>query len=225
MKKRTKKLLLCLVLASPAWGDERATIPFAQLAKFNTAFNAIPAAQRDKLIFVLQIEHTDKTNHTPIHAWVDADGTHTVIPLDPDGTIHLPDKPDWATHDVMVQTDQPRHSLDTGIDLYVPPPPGRSIPVHYLRDAVQQGNAAMRAGARQLGGYVAMLMAPTAKQVDIAVADCCNATATVQGSAAPTILKQGPAGTIVIPLSTLRDNPDGTITLSAPATKIDLFPD
>ncbi len=226
MKKGTKKLLLFLFLASrPALGDDRAAIPFAQLAKFNTAFNAIPAEQRDKLIFVLQIEHADKTNHAPIHAWVDADGTRTDIPVDPDGTIHLPDRPAWVSQGVMLQTDQPRHTLNTGIDLFVPLPPGRSIPVHYLLDAVQQGNAAMRAGARQLGGYMAMFMAPAAKQVDIAFPTCCNATATVQGTAAPIVLKQGPDGTISIALSTLHDNPDGTITLSVPPAKLDLFPD
>jgi hypothetical protein len=139
--------------------------------------------------------------------------------------VTLPERPDWVARDVLVQTDQPKGTLGVGIDLAVVLPPGQTIAVSYLLDAVAQGNAAMRAGARALYGYMASLMAPASKEVDITLAGCCGGTATVQGDGAPVVLKQAASGVIAIPLGTLQGQAAGRVTLSGPARLIDLFPD
>jgi len=216
--------VLALLASAPAWA-ENAAIPYARLEAFQTIFNAIPPAQRDKLTLVVQMVHADKTNHLPIHAWVDVDGQHTAFPVADDGTIHLPERPDWADKGVQLQTDQPRHSLELGLDMLVRPPPGPTIQARYLLDAVRQGNDAMRAGARQMGGYLAMLAAPSSKTVTIALAGCCGGTASLQGGAAPVTIKQSAAGDVVIPLEALRAHEDSVVVLSAPVVRIGLFSD
>jgi len=216
-------------MAGPPWAAHawaaNATIPFAKLWAFQAAFNAIPAAQRDRIIFLVEFVHADKSNHTRVHAWVDADGKRTEIPADAYGGLSLPDRPAWAAQGVLVQTDQPSHSLQLGLDILVPPPAGDTIAVRDLLEAVRQANGAMRAGARQLGGYLAMLAAPTAKEVDITLAGCCGGSATLKGSSAPMALRQNREGVIAIPLGSLPSGDGGVVELSQPATKIDLFPD
>ncbi len=221
--------LVLQLAASPALADN-AAISVAKLAGYQAAFNAIPPQQRDKLVFELQLGHSDKTNHVPIRAWVDANGRRVDVPIAPDGAIQLPDRPDWAASGVMLQTDQPRHSLDIEVDVLVRLLPGRSVPVSYLLDAVQQADNAMRAGARQLGGYLAMLAAPSAKSVAIDVAGCCKANATLMASTAAenpgqTEFTQAPTGTITIPLAVLRASPGAALIVSAPPSRIGLFGD
>jgi hypothetical protein len=213
-------VLAAWLLGGGAARAENAAVPFARLAGFRGAFDAVPAAQRDKLIFLLSIGHVDKTNHAPIRAWVDDGGKRIEIPVGADGVVTLPARADWVARGVMVQTDQPKGTLNIEIDLAVKLPAGRTIAVAYLLDAVRQGNDAMRAGARQLGGYMAMLMAPVSKEVDITLAGCCGGTAMVDG----VVLRQAASGIVAIPLGVLQDHAPGALTLSAPATAIDLFP-
>jgi hypothetical protein len=212
-------LAAVLLVGGPARADN-AAIPFARLAGFRRSFNAVPASQRDKLIFVLSIGHADKLNHLPIRAWVNDAGKRVDIAVAADGVVTLPERPDWDRSGVMVQTDQPKGTLNIEIDLAVKVPAGQTIAVSYLLDAVRQGNDAMRAGARQLGGYMAMLMAPVSKEVDITLTGCCGGTATVEG----VVLRQAASGIVAIPLGVLQDHAQGALALSAPATAIDLFP-
>jgi hypothetical protein len=216
-------LALCIA-ARPAWADN-AAIPYSKLAAFQSAFNAIPSSERDRLILEVAIVHSDQKDHSPIKAWVEAGGKRIDIQAAADGALQLPDRPDWVSQDVLVQTDQPKHSLGIGLDMVVTPLPGRTIPVKLLLDAVQQGNGAMRAGARSMGGFLAMLAAPASKTVNIDLVTCCDGTATVTGTAGSTVLKQAPSATISIPVETLKANVDGSVALSAAPKRIGLFSD
>ena len=216
--------LALFVAAFPAWA-ENAAIPYSKLEAFQSAFSAIPAAQRDKLILEVALVHSDQKNHAPIKAWVEAGGKHTDIPAAADGALQLPDRPDWVAQDVLVQTDQPKHTLSIGIDIIVTPLPGQTFPVKLLLDAVQQGNDAMRAGARSMGGFLAMLAAPASKTVNIDLLTCCAGTATVTGSAGSAVLHQAPAASIAIPVETLKASADGLVSLSAAPKRIGLYGD
>jgi hypothetical protein len=216
--------LALFVAAAPARADN-AAIPYGKLEAFQSAFNAIPAAQRNKLILEVAIVHSDEKDHSPIKAWVDAGGKHIDIPAAEDGALQLPDRSDWVSQDVLVQTDQPKHTLGIGIDVVATPLPGSTFPVKLLLDAVQQGNDAMRAGARSMGGFLARLAAPASKTVNIDLVTCCGGTATVTGGAGSTVLKQAPSGTVAIPFETLKASADGSVALSAAPKRIGLFGD
>jgi hypothetical protein len=217
-------LAFALALAAgPAWGDG-ATIPFATLAQYQAMFNALPAAQRDKLIFVLGVQHRNDSDHSPIHMWVDRDGKRTDIPVGADGTVSLPDRPDWIAAGVAVQTDQPHGSLNLGIDMLIKPPAGKMAPVSYVLDGVQQANDAMRAGARKIGGYLAMLAAPSVHSVSIKLATCCDGSVTVNSAAGTVVVREDKSSVVAVAPGVLRDHADGTITASAPIMVLDLFP-
>jgi hypothetical protein len=209
--------------AGPAWADN-ATIPYATLAQYRTMFNALPAAQRDKLMFVLAVQHRNDSDHAPIHMWVDHGSKRTEIPVGPDGTVSLPDRPDWIAAGVAVQTDQPHGSLNLGFDMWIKPPAGKTTPVSYVLEGVQQANDAMRAGARKMGGYLAMLAAPSVHSISIKLAGCCDGSVTISSAAGKVAAHEDKSGIVAIEPGVLRDHADGTITASAPIMVLDLFP-
>jgi hypothetical protein len=209
--------LVCLAQRATA---ETATIAYAKLAAFQASFDSIPPAQRDRLILSLQILHADPANHTPIHLWADLDGKRTDIPVAPDGDVALPTQPDWTVRGVMLQTDQPRHSLQLKLGLRIRPPPGTSFPVNDLADAVPQAQQAINTGARQLAGLLAIFATPTIHAIRISFPRCCTETVTLQASGR-TVLTQDKSGTITLPVDTLDAYRGGTLTASAPITKLD----
>ena len=85
--------LALFVATSTAWADNPA-IPYSKLEAFQSAFNAVPAAQRDRVILEVAIVHSDQKDHSPIKAWVEAGGRHIDIPAAEDGALQLPDRPD-----------------------------------------------------------------------------------------------------------------------------------
>jgi hypothetical protein len=216
--------LICLIPGRALWAAN-AAIPYARLAGFGEAFNAIPVEQRNRIQLAVHILHEDAANHAPIHAWMEAGGTRTEIALAADGSIDLPNRPDWAADDAMLQTDQPAHTLKIGVDVLVVPPKGLSMPVRDMLDAMKQGNAAVRAGARHFGGLLAILAAPVSDSVDIKLAECCGGTASLRDGANVRVMRQSPQGDIAIPAAMLQAAPEGVIVLSAPVVRIGLFTD
>jgi hypothetical protein len=215
--------VLAVLCAGPAWADT-ASVPYAKLVSVQALFTTVPAAQRDKLILAVAIVHADKANHAPIGMWVDANGTRTNIPVTEDGVVSLPARPDWASAGVAVQTDQPKGTLHVGVYMMIRPPASQAISVGYLLAAAQQADDAMRAGARQMGGYVASLMAPSVHQIGVKLATCCGGMVTVHGAAGDAVLKQDATGLVAVPRDVLWARDAGSLVATAPIVSLDPFP-
>ena len=206
-------ILPLLVLAQPAWA-----VPYAKVVGIQASFLAMPPAQRDKLVMQVRLVHVNGADRSGIHAWVlDGDKKYTV-PLAADGS--LPDTPnqDWIARDLQLQTDQPKGSVRTQVAVLMRPPGGQRIGAAYLRSGVAQAQAALTAGARQVGGYMATFAVPALRVVKIRLAGCCNGTATGLGAA---VLRQGADGNVAVPVKLLDANADALLTVSAPVTEID----
>ncbi len=160
-------LIVAVCVTSRAFTQslETATIPYENLMALMVQFQAIPVAERDHVLFAPAVVHSNMADHSPIHLWVMDDGRRTDIPLDADGAVQAPLRSDWMANHVVVQTDQPKHSLSVAVSMLLVVPPGQSLPLSTLRTGLAQSYQVMRAGARALGGYLAQFAVPHMRHV------------------------------------------------------------
>ncbi len=214
MKKRSKKLLV--VGGVLVAGYAAAAVPYGKLVGLQVAFRALPVAQRDKLALRVKVVHVDHADHSPIRLWVMDGAARTEIKLGPDG--EMPDVPvqDWVDRKLLADTDQKPHTVQTEVDLTIRQPAG-ALTGGYLLDAVAQSQQAISAGARQAGGYLATLAAPTVRGVTLKLSVCCAGSASVGGLQ----LTQDKAGDIVIPRRALEEARGAAVVVSAPVIGIE----
>lgn len=206
-----------VTLAMLAGRDADAALPFAKLAGMQTAFLAIPAAQRDKLVLRQRVLHENPADAAPIHLWVEADGARVPLPVAPDGSFDVPDRPDWVAQHLTVQNDQPAGSLHLQTDLAIVPPAASTVSAAYLQAAVVQAQQAIKAAARQMGGLFGGLVAPGVSGVSIRLARCCTESLSIAG----TVVRQATSATLIVPRSLLDANPTATILTTAPIAAIE----
>jgi hypothetical protein len=184
-------------------------------------FQAIPVAERDHVLFAPAVVHSNMADHSPIHLWVMDDGRRTDIPLDADGAVQAPLRSDWMANHVVVQTDQPKHSLSVAVSMLLVVPPGQSLPLSTLRTGLAQSYQVMRAGARALGGYLAQFAVPHMRHVTITLAGCCDGTVALTTPSGRAVLHQDAKGHIAVPDDLLASDAEGTLVASAPISKLD----
>lgn len=124
---------------------------------------------------------------------------------------------DWAQRDLTVQTNKPKGSLRTSVELYIKPIGGRQITTSYLLEGANQAQQAITAGVRRVGGYLATLAAPTVHQVDVTLAGCCGGSALLDGET----FRQAANGKVTIPLAALRRHPDAVLMFSSVPVALD----
>lgn len=200
---------------------ETATIPYENLMALKVQFQAIPLAERDHVVFAPAVLHSNSADHSPIHLWVMQNGQRSDIPLDHDGVVLAAPRPDWLSSHVLVRTDQPKHTLTVAASFLLAVPPGPVVSLSSLRTALAQTYAVMRSGARATGGYLAQFAVPQVRHVTITLAGCCAGTVTLATGGGQTVLHQDAEGHIAVPDAILAADMEGTLTASAPITKLD----
>jgi hypothetical protein len=211
-------ILACVVAAAPA---SAGTIHYAKLVAAETAFENLPAAQRDKIVLRVVVTHEDSADHRPIHLWVEDGGVKTTIPLTGSGAIDMALRADWIARAVLVQTDQPQGSLQGGVDIGIAVPGAGPIPVAYLRDAVRQAQFVLDAGTRQAAGFLAMFVTPKVRGVKLTVSPCCAQVAMLTGAAGHEDLRQDSAGQFSVGDAALAAYDGGSFATAAKVTVID----
>jgi hypothetical protein len=185
------------------------------------AFDAIPVSERNHVVAGVLVTHGDAGNHAPIILWVQSDGKRIDLPLNADHAYFGPVRADWIAQNLVVQSDQPRHSIEAGFGLWIAPPPARTVPLAYVRDGMKQTDAILRIGARHVGGYLAQFAAPVMHHVALTLAGCCDGTVSLDIAGAKTVLRQDKSGIVSLPDAALADGQNGTLTASADIIKID----
>jgi hypothetical protein len=105
-------------------------------------FYALPAADRDKLDYYVELKPANKAlkatdfNLTVVHS-----GGRTSLPVTPDGRLRLALNAKWLAEDAKIVTSQPageKVSLSQGMDAVVPE--GQQWQYNALMDSVPQSN-------------------------------------------------------------------------------------
>jgi hypothetical protein len=204
-----------------AWPARAGSVPYAKLVAAQVMFEKIPRAERDKVRVRVAVSHAEAANHAPIHLWVEQAGQRADLPLAANGVLDMDLRQDWVDRGVVVQTDQPDRSLHADVDIGIVPPDGMPITDDYLRDAAEQSQAVIRAGARQIAGLFAVFVTPSVKGVKLTLARCCGETATVIAGHKRQDLVQDSKGQVSLTNAMLANFVGGAFSSSAPVTVID----
>lgn len=137
-------LLATLAAGNAAHAEEREWAPYKKLidAMRLEKYNALPAADRDKLDYYLQLKPANKAlkatdfNLTVVHS-----GGRTPLAVTPDGHLHIVLNPKWLAEDAVIVTSQPpgeKVSISQSMDAIVPA--GEQWQYNTLMDSVTQSN-------------------------------------------------------------------------------------
>jgi hypothetical protein len=198
-----------------------ASLPYGTLVSQLAIFENIPLQQRDHVLGGVAIKHHNPDDHTPIHFWVMDAGQRIGIPLSADNVLFGPIHQDWIARKSVVQTDQPKGSLNLEGGLWIAVPSQRPISLSYLQDGMRQTNAVIGIVARAIGGYLAQLAAPRVHHLTITLDGCCGGTAVLDIAGAKSVLHQDAHGNIALPDAALADSAVGSFTPSVAVTKLD----
>jgi hypothetical protein len=210
-----------LSAAAQTTSGPTASLPYETLAGQLRIFQNIPQQQRDHVVAGVAIRHAGSKIYLPVKLWV-IDGTQRIdIPLSADGIFFGPIHEDWIARHLVVQTDQPKHTLNLGAGLWIAIPAQRPISLAYLQEGMRQTNAVIAVVARAAGGYFAQLAAPRMHHLTMTLEGCCTGTATLNLAGATTVLHQDSNGDIPLPDAALADGAQGSVMPSATVTKLD----
>jgi hypothetical protein len=219
-------LLAVATVALLAWGGgsgaRAAQVEYARLAKVQSVFNAIPPAQRDKVVLKVVLIHIDKADHSPIHLTVTQGGkTEAFGATLANGVVLPPLRQDLVAGGAMVETGQKPDTLREEVDITLALPAKRPIPVRYLLDAAQQAQEVIRAGARQMAGMLAIFLAPAVHGVVVGLGHCCGEIVVLQADDRRQSFTQDAKGRVALSLSVLERFDGGVLTASAPVVMLD----
>ena len=213
--------MILLVAAGTAAPPAHASATYASLMRTRVIFDGLDPARRDKLTLVLRLVHPDKFDKTPIHL-VLIDGGKTIdVTQDSEGTLPTTLNQDWITRGLEVHSDPPHQAFGLDISLHINAPAQGKLQVADVQAGVAQAQDVFSAGARAMGGMLAMLAAPKVHGVAIKPARCCDSVATLSAGAQTQQIATGKDGLIRISNADLAKFAAGTLVLSTPITWID----
>jgi hypothetical protein len=157
-------LLLSLVLSAQAHAAEREWVPYRKLVETVKAdkFYALPAGERDKVIFYARLIPANKAIAPGDVKLVVVDGaSRTPLPLDASGRVRLVPNPQWLANDAKIWTSLPSSEKSSiSFDIGAVLPDTTQWNYASVMGAVPQSNAAIGKVAGALSMFV-----PTMKSV------------------------------------------------------------
>lgn len=161
---RIPLLMTSVLLALPGHAAEREWLPYRKLVdtiKLDK-FDALPQAERDKIILYAKLVPVNKTISPLDAGLVVVDGaSRTPLPLDASGRARMALNPQWVAHDAQIWTSLPKgEKMRMGFDLGAVLPETTQWRYASVMGAIPQTNAAIGKVAGALSLFV-----PTLKSV------------------------------------------------------------
>jgi hypothetical protein len=153
-------LLLALALAAPAGAVETEHLRYHALTRHWAAFEELAPESRDRVRLSVRVQA--KHAGEPVDLWMDVAGQRYDLPVDAYGLVQVPRSPDIIAADPLVETNQPRGSIDTELALLLLVPDNQRFHYADLQAATDQTNALIKQAA---GGLIAMFL-PTVTGVE-----------------------------------------------------------
>jgi len=180
------------LLPSVSVAAETAKISYHALAELPAKFEAVPAAERDRVRLILRVLSKD-AGHAPITMVAELPDRKIDIAVAPNGDLTLPSDPGLAAADPVFMTNQPKGSLDLDFEFAAVLPNPTDFRYADLTLAATQAN---RLVEREAG--VMSWMAPEVKGMLFTCDGAPGCVLTVHRAAGDRIYSPNAAGIIAL---------------------------
>lgn len=214
---RTLSLLFFLVaLVRPAQAFDTQHMPYHALTRHWSAFEELAPEARDKVRLTVRVQ-AKHAGIDPVVLWMDVGGRHYELAVDSYGLVQVPRTPDLIAADPLVETNQPKGSVDTELALLLLVPDSRQFHYADLKAATDQTSQLIHQAA---GGLISLFL-PSVTGVSFTCPTGTECSITLHRAAGDEILHADRDGKILLPLdpALARENP--LIEASVPLSDIE----
>ena len=215
MSRWVLSVLLAVSLAAPAWALETAHVRYHTLTRHWSAFEELAPEARDRVRLTVRIDAPKAKE--PVSMWMEVAGRRYDLPVDSYGLVQVPRSADIIAADPMVESNQPRGSIDTELALLLLVPDSQRFHYADLQAATDQTNALIRQAA---GGLISIFL-PTITGVTFTCPDGVDCTITVHHAVSDEVLHANQEGRILLPLSPALAAENPLIEASVPLSDIE----
>jgi hypothetical protein len=208
--------LLAFTLATPVWALESAHLRYHTLTRHWSAFEELAPEARNRVRLTVRVEAPHASQ--PVAMWMEVAGHRYDLTVDSYGLVQVPRDADIIAADPVVESNQPRGSIETELALLLLVPDSQHFHYADLQAATDQTNALIRQAA---GGLVAMFL-PTITGVTFTCpTDSNDCAITVHRAAGDQVLRANQDGKILLPLNPALAAENPLIEASAPLSDIE----
>ena len=208
-------ILLAMSLAAPAWALDTAHLRYHTLTRHWSAFEELSPEARNLVRLTVRVDAPHATQ--PVSMWMEVSGHRYDLAVDSYGLVQVPRTADIIAADPMVESNQPRGSIETELALLLLVPDSQHFHYADLQAATDQTNALIRQAA---GGLVAMFL-PTITGVTFTCPTGTDCVLTVRHATGDEVLHANQDGKILLPLSPALAAENPVIEASAPLADIE----
>ncbi|NRR30446.1 DUF2987 domain-containing protein [Oxalobacteraceae bacterium] len=135
--------------AAAAAAELRNWAPYQELAELPGKFNAIPPAQRENLVFRMKVEPVDAdVKLDQVQLYIVRRDERIAIPIDADGTLHLPDSAQLHKDNPPIYISLPKGKrLALLVDVAIRLPEGNAFSYADLMKSMKQASDGVRSRA------------------------------------------------------------------------------
>jgi hypothetical protein len=208
-------VLLAISLTSPAWALDNAHLRYHALTRHWSAFEELAPEARNLVRLTVRVDAPHATQ--PVSMWMEVSGRRYDLPVDSYGLVQVPRDADIIAADPMVESNQPRGSIETELALLLLVPDSRHFHYADLQAATDQTNALIRQAA---GGLISMFL-PTVTGVTFTCPTGTDCAITVHRASGDEVLRPNQDGKILLPLSPSLSAENPVIEASVPLSDIE----
>ena len=146
-------ILLALSLAAPAWALDTAHLRYHTLTRHWSAFEELSPEARNLVRLTVRVDAPHATQ--PVSMWMEVSGHRYDLAVDSYGLVQVPRTADIIAADPVVESNQPRGSIETELALLLVLPDNQHFHYADLQAATDQTNALIRQAA---GGLVSLFL-------------------------------------------------------------------
>lgn len=206
--------LLALLLAAPAGALETDRLRYHTLTRHWASFEELAPEARDRVRLSVRVASHFKG---PVDLWMEIGGRRYDLPVDSYGLVDVPRSADIIAADPVVQTNQPKGSIETELALLLQVPDNQHFHYADLQAATDQTNALIKQAA---GGLVAMFL-PTVTGVEFTCPTGTDCELVVHHPKSDEFLHADAKGKIQLALSSALRDENPLIEASAPLSDIE----
>ncbi len=208
-------ILVAMSLSAPAWALDTAHLRYHTLTRHWSAFEELSPEARNLVRLTVRVDAPHATG--PVSMWMEVAGHRYDLQVDSYGLVQVPRTADIIAADPMVESNQPRGSIETELALLLLVPDSQRFHYADLQAATDQTNALIRQAA---GGLVSIFL-PTITGVTFTCPTGTDCAITVHRAAGDEVLRANQDGKILLPLSPALSAENPVIEASAPLSDIE----
>lgn len=209
-------LLFLATLARPAFAFDTERMPYHALTRHWSAFEELAPEARDKVRLTVRVQ-SKHAGVDPLVLWMDVGGHHYDLPVDSYGLVQVPRTPDLIAADPLVQTNQPKGSVDTELALVLLVPDSRQFHYADLKAATDQTSQLIHQAA---GGLISLFL-PSVTGVSFTCPTGTDCSITLHRASGDEDLQADRDGKIRLPLDQALAAENPLIEASVPLSDIE----